>query len=88
LPRSRGPFSVKRIKPEIKPSRWGADKLGEPYNEVENEYLKLTTAIERDNLSYAQEKAAEVQAAFRDLEIMAIKNNAIGNVRQDDGRSR
>jgi OOP family OmpA-OmpF porin len=48
---------------------------------VENEYLKLTTAIENDNLSYAQEKAAEVQAAFRDLEIMAIKNNAIGNAR-------
>jgi len=60
----------------------GADKLGEPYNEVANDYLKLTTAIERDNLSYAQEKAAEVQAAFRDLEIMAIKNNAIGKARQ------
>ena len=60
----------------------GADKLGEPYNEVEDEYLKLTTAIERDNLSYAQAKAAEVQAAFRDLEIMAIKNSAIGKARQ------
>jgi OOP family OmpA-OmpF porin len=59
----------------------GADQLGEPYDEVENEYLKLTTAIERDNLSYAQEKAADVQAAFGDLEIMAIKNNAIGNAR-------
>ncbi len=60
----------------------GADKLGEPYHEVEREYLKLTTAIERDNLSYAQEKAADVKAAFRDLEIMAIKNNAIGKARQ------
>ena len=59
-----------------------ADKLGEPYDKVENEYLKLTTAIERDNLSYAQEKAAEVQAAFRDVEIMAIKNSAIGNARK------
>ena len=60
----------------------GADKLGEPYDRVEREYLKLTTAIERDNLSYAQGKAAEVQADFRDLEIMAIKNSAIGNARK------
>ncbi len=60
----------------------GADKLGEPYDRVENEYLKLTTAIERDNLSYAQENAAGVQAAFRDVEIMAIKNSAIGNARK------
>ncbi len=58
-----------------------ADKLGKPFEKVENEYLKLTTAIERDNLSYAQEYAAEVQAAFRDVEIMAIKNSAIGNAR-------
>jgi outer membrane protein OmpA-like peptidoglycan-associated protein len=60
----------------------GADRLGEPYDKVENEYLKLTTAIERDNLSYAQGKAADVQAAFRDLEIMAIQNTAIGNARK------
>jgi OOP family OmpA-OmpF porin len=60
----------------------GADRLGEPYMDVEKQYLKLTKAIENDNLSYAQKNAAEVQAAFRDLEIMAIKNNAIGNARQ------
>ncbi|MEE4111407.1 MAG: OmpA family protein, partial [Desulfobacteraceae bacterium] len=60
----------------------GADKLGEPYDKVEKEYLKLTTAIERDNLSYAQENAAGVQAAFRDVEIMAIKDTAIGNARK------
>ena len=60
----------------------GADKLGQPFDRVENEYLELTTAIERDNLSYAQENAAEVQAAFRDLEIMAIKDAAIGNARK------
>jgi outer membrane protein OmpA-like peptidoglycan-associated protein len=48
---------------------------------VEKQYLKLTKSIENDNLSYAQKNAAEVQAAFRDVEIMAIKNNAIGNAR-------
>ena len=60
----------------------GADRLGEPYMDVEKQYLKLTKAIENDNLSYAQKNAADVQAAFRDLEIMAIKNNAIGNARK------
>ncbi len=60
----------------------GADRLGEPYMDVEKQYLKLTKAIENDNLSYAQKYAADVQAAFRDLEIMAIKNNAIGNARK------
>jgi outer membrane protein OmpA-like peptidoglycan-associated protein/ElaB/YqjD/DUF883 family membrane-anchored ribosome-binding protein len=59
----------------------GADKLGEPYMDVEKNYLKLTTSIENDNLSYAQKNAADVQAAYRDLEIMAIKNNALANAR-------
>ena len=59
----------------------GADRLGEPYMDVEKQYLKLTKAIENDNLSYAQKNAATVQAAFRDVEIMAIKNNAIGKAR-------
>ena len=60
----------------------GADRLGEPYMDVEKQYLKLTKAIENDNLSYAQKNAATVQAAFRGVEIMAIKNNAIGNARK------
>ena len=60
----------------------GADRLGEPYMDVEKQYLKLTKAIENDNLSYAQKNAADVQAAFRDLEIMAIKDSYIGNARQ------
>ena len=60
----------------------GADKLGKPYNEVNKRYLELTKAIENDNLSYAQKNAAKVQAAFRDVEIMAIKDAALGNARQ------
>ena len=60
----------------------GADRLGEAYMDVEKKYLKLTRAIENDNLSYAQKNAADVQAAFRDVEILAIKNSAIGNARR------
>jgi outer membrane protein OmpA-like peptidoglycan-associated protein len=60
----------------------GADKLGEPYDKVEKDYLNLTKAIERDNLSFAQKSAAKVQAAFQEVKIMAIKNQALGNARQ------
>ena len=60
----------------------GADKLGEPFREVENQYLSLTRAIENNNMSYAQKNAAKVQAAFRNVEIMAIKHNALGDVRE------
>ncbi len=60
----------------------GADKLGEPYRKVENQYLSLTKAIENDNMSYAQKNASKVQAAFRDVEIMAIKHNALAEVRK------
>ena len=59
-----------------------ADKLGEPYHKVEKDYLSLTTAIERDNLSYAQKNAAKVQAAWRNVEIMAIKDHALDNARR------
>jgi OmpA-OmpF porin, OOP family len=65
-------------KARAKALKAGADKLGEPYDKVEKQYLNLTKAIEDDNLSYAQKNAAKVQAAFRDVEIMAIKNSAIG----------
>ena len=59
-----------------------ADKLGKPYNDVNRRYIALTKAIENDNLSYAQNNAAKVQAAFHEVEIMAIKNSALGNARQ------
>lgn len=60
----------------------GADRLGKPYMKVEEQYLKLTKAIENDNLSYAQKNAAKVQAEFKNVEIMAIKESAIGEARQ------
>jgi len=60
----------------------GAEKLGEPFQNAEEKYLKLTSAIEKDNLSYAQSKAGQVQAAYGELEIMAIKNNALGKTRE------
>ena len=43
----------------------GAESLGRPYDEAEKQYLKLTRAIEKNNIRYAQENAVKVQAAFR-----------------------
>lgn len=59
----------------------GADQLGKPFTEAEKEYLNLTKAIENDNPSYAQQYAPKVKAAFQELEIMAIKNNALKDTR-------
>lgn len=59
-----------------------ADALGEPFLDVEHDYLKLSRAIENDNMRYAQNNTANVQAAYREVEIMAIKHNALKDVRQ------
>jgi OOP family OmpA-OmpF porin len=59
----------------------GADKLGKPYMRVEEQYMNLTKSIESGDLTYAQKNAGKVQAGFRDLELMAIKNSALGNAR-------
>ena len=60
----------------------GADKLGTPYNAVDKNYLKLTKAIEQGNINYAEKNAASVQSAFHEVEIMAIKDTALGNARR------
>jgi OmpA-OmpF porin, OOP family len=62
--------------------RVGADRLNEPFMQVEKQYLRLTKAIENDDVSYAQDHAAQVQAAFHQVEIMAIKHNALGKARK------
>ncbi len=59
----------------------GATGLGKDYNEAEEGFLKLTQAIENENLGYAQRNQAEVTEKFRQLEIRAIKVQTIGEVR-------
>jgi OOP family OmpA-OmpF porin len=59
----------------------GAEKLGEPYQDAEKQYLKLTKAIEKNNTRYAQDNAAKVQEAFREVEIMAIKADTLQEAR-------
>ena len=59
----------------------GAIKFEDEYRSVENEFLNLTRAIERDNLSYAQNNRSKVANRYRDLEVRAIKEETIGAVR-------
>ena len=59
----------------------GAAALGKDYAEVEDEFLELTRAIEKNNLGYAQRHQAEVSEKFRQLEVRAIKVSTIGEVR-------
>ena len=59
----------------------GAAALGKDYAKVEDEFLELTRAIEKNDLGYAQRNQAEVTEKFRQLEVRAIKVRTIGEVR-------
>jgi OmpA-OmpF porin, OOP family len=59
----------------------GATNFETEYRRVENSFLDLTRAIERDNLSYAQKNRDRVIDRYRELEVRAIKADTIGEVR-------
>jgi len=59
----------------------GAAEFGKEYEAAEEEFLKLTRAIEQENLGYAQRNQLKVSEQFRQLEIRAIKVRTIGEVR-------
>jgi len=59
----------------------GAASLGEDYLAAEVQFLKLTRAIEKNNLNYAQRNQAKVTELFRNLELRAIKIRTLGEVR-------
>ena len=60
----------------------GATSLGEDYVKAEKEFLKLTKAIEKNDLKYAQNKRDKVAAAFDQLEVRAIKEQKLGEARK------
>jgi len=60
----------------------GAPQSVEAYGRVEDQFLKLTEAIEKNNINYTKKNAPKVSQAYRDLELMAIKNNTIGEARK------
>ena len=60
----------------------GATSLGEDYVKAEKQFLKLTKAIEKNNLKYAQNNRDKVGAAFDELEVRAIKEQKLGEARK------
>jgi outer membrane protein OmpA-like peptidoglycan-associated protein len=59
----------------------GATNFEEDYAKVEEQFLELTKAIEKNDLQYAQRNKAKVTKAFDELELRAIKEYTIGEVR-------
>ena len=59
----------------------GATNFEEDYAQVEEQFLKLTKAIENNNLKYAQRNRAEVTDEFERIELRAIKEQTIGVAR-------
>ncbi len=59
----------------------GATKIND-YAGVENDFLLLTKAIEDNNLRLAQRERGRVGKDFRALELRAIKDQTIGEVRK------
>ncbi len=60
----------------------GATNLGEDYVRAEEQFLKLTKAIEDNDLKYAQDNREKVAAAFDQLEVRAIKEQTLGEARK------
>jgi len=60
----------------------GATNLGEDYVRAEEQFLKLTKAIENNDLRYAQNNREKVAAAFDQLEVRAIKDQTLGEARK------
>jgi OOP family OmpA-OmpF porin len=60
----------------------GASKLEKLYAKAEEQFLKLTEAIEKNNINYTRKNAVKVDEAYRSLELAAIKNETIGEARK------
>jgi len=60
----------------------GATRLGADYAEAEEKFLQLTRAIENNNLEWAQRNRAKVATAFDELELRAIKEHTLSEVRK------
>ncbi len=59
----------------------GAASLGDDYQKLEYEFTALTADIENNNLARAEKNEGKVAKGFADLELRAIKENTLGEVR-------
>jgi OmpA-OmpF porin, OOP family len=59
-----------------------ANQYTSDFNDLESDFHKLAVAVEEDKMGYARSKEKSVDAAYRDLELRAIKDAALGGVRK------
>jgi poly-D-alanine transfer protein DltD len=60
----------------------GATTLGKDYVKAEGQFLDLMRAVENNNLKFARKNEAKVISVFRQLELRAIKEQTLGEVRK------
>jgi len=65
----------------------GATNYEKEYAAVEEEFIELTEAIEKDKIQRAQKKAPEVIEQYRQLELRAIKEQTLGEARKLIGQA-
>ena len=63
----------------------GAQNLGQPFEEVEAQYNRLTDAIKNNDIGYAQDNNQRIQNRYHEVEILAIKHNALEADPASDG---
>lgn len=59
----------------------GAINYEHDYAEVEEEFLDLTEAVEKDKITRARKNAPKVEKLYRELELRAIKEQTLGEAR-------
>ena len=77
----------KTVLPEVIKARNAARKVGAPglgkeYDKVENNFLRLTKAIENDDLRWAQNNSKEVLNGYDRLELKVIKKNILSEINE------
>lgn len=60
----------------------GATKMGKDYVKAEEQFLALMRSVENNNLKSARKNEAKVINSFRNLELRAIKEQTLGEVRK------
>ena len=60
----------------------GADRYKKEFGRLENDFIKLTEAVEENDLRYVRGKKKVVDAKYRELELRAIKDDKLTQVRQ------
>ncbi len=60
----------------------GAQQFGKDFAKLDSAFLKLTEAVENNDIKYVNRKKKEVNNQYRAFELRAIKHAALGDIRR------